>query len=112
MMLWANSAQTHINNAPIKIGNIYPKKDKSKLQRRPNDMRRRIRYKGLKKHISEERRARLNEAWQYLTPWQRAIIYIKIRWHSTPTLYQIIEHIKYFYLRWLTLRIYRAHWIQ
>ncbi len=34
-------------------------------------MKRRTKYKGLKKHISEERRARLNHAWGHLTRWQR-----------------------------------------
>jgi hypothetical protein len=75
-------------------------------------MRRRIYLQGLQKHVSEERRARLNRAWAYLTPWQRAVIYIKIVWHASPTLYQIIEHVKYFYLRWLEVKLYPAHWIR
>jgi hypothetical protein len=39
------------------------------------------------------------------------IIFIKVMWHSTPTLYQFIEHIKYFYARWLAIRLYSAHWL-
>lgn len=75
-------------------------------------MKRRTKYKGLKKHISEERRARLNRAWEHLTRWQRAKIFIKVIWHTTPTLYQHIEHIKYFALRWLEARLYPAHWVR
>jgi len=75
-------------------------------------MRRRIKNAGLKRHISEERRARLNSAWGYLTPFQRAVIYIKIIWHSSPTFWQVIEHVKYFYLRWLEVRLYQAHWVR
>jgi len=40
------------------------------------------------------------------------MIYIKAIWHATPTLYQIINHIKYFGLRWLTYRVYPAHWVR
>lgn len=74
-------------------------------------MRRKISYHGLKKHLSEERLGKLNNAWQYLTPWQRTLIFAKVILHSAPDLHQHIEHIKYFYLRWLTYRIYPAHWL-
>jgi len=39
------------------------------------------------------------------------IIFTKVMWHSFPTLYQLIEHIKYFYARWLSVRLYSAHWL-
>jgi len=47
-----------------------------------------------------------------LTPWQRLVIFTKVVWFSMPTLYQRIEHIKYFYSRWLAYRIYPAHWVR
>lgn len=75
-------------------------------------MRRRIKYNGLKKTISDERLARLNRAWGYMNLWQRVVIYARVVWHSSSTLYQTIEHIKYFYLRWLETRLYPAHWVK
>lgn len=47
-----------------------------------------------------------------MNPLQRVRIYLLAIWHSAPTLYQIIEHIKYFGLRRLTYRVYPAHWLR
>jgi hypothetical protein len=33
-------------------------------------------------------------------------------WHSAPTPYQVIEHVKFIYLRWLSVRLVRAHWVR
>lgn len=111
MMLWEYPVQMSINNAQIATGNFYLKNGKNKLLKRLKSMRRRIIYRGLKKALSNERQARLNQAWAYLSPWQRVVIYTKIQWYSLPSLYQIIEHVKFFYLRWLTYRVYAAHWV-
>jgi hypothetical protein len=47
-----------------------------------------------------------------MSPFQRLKIYLLATWHSIPTLHQHIEHIKFFYLRWLTYRTYPAHWLR
>lgn len=66
----------------------------------------------LKKHLQNERLQRVNRAWQYLTPLQRASIYIRAMWWSLPNIIQIVERIRVRVLssKWLDRR-YRAHWI-
>ena len=75
-------------------------------------MKRKTNYIGFKNYQSNERLQNINRAWHYLNPAQKFIVYIRVIWHSTPTLYQIINHIKYYYHRWLTYRLYPAHWIK
>lgn len=67
---------------------------------------------GFKRHQSLERLEAINRAWGYLTPFQRARITLIVFWRSSPTPLQILHHIKYFYLRWLEVRLYPAHWIK
>lgn len=75
-------------------------------------MKRKTQLSEFKKFQGEERLENLNRAWQYLTPAQRAWIYLRVRWHSSPTLHQMIEHVKYNYERWLVCRLYPAHWVK
>lgn len=67
---------------------------------------------GFKKFQSEQRLAAIERDWKYLSPVQQLRFTLLILWHASPTLYQIIEHIKYFYLRWLDVRLYPAHWVK
>jgi len=75
-------------------------------------MKRRTSLSGFTEFQSRERLQNLNRSWQYLSPIQKAWIYARALWHSTPTLYQMIEHIKYFYLRWIDRKIVHAHWVK
>lgn len=75
-------------------------------------MRRRTTLSGFTKHRSLERLQNINRAWKYLTPLQRAHITLLVLWHSTPTILQIVEHIQYFYGRWLEEHLYPAHWLR
>jgi len=75
-------------------------------------MKRRQSLKGFDSFQSKERKANLERDWKYLPPLQQLRFTLIILWHSAPTLYQIINHIKFFYLRWLTYRVYPAHWVR
>lgn len=75
-------------------------------------MKRRKVLKGFIRHQSKERLAKIERDWKYLPPYQQLRFTLIILWHSAPTLYQIINHIKYFWLRWITARIFPAHWVK
>ncbi len=75
-------------------------------------MKRREVLTGFRQFQSEKRLNEIELNWQYLPPLQQLRFALLIRWHSFPTLYQLIEHIKYFALRWLTYRVYPAHWLR
>jgi hypothetical protein len=75
-------------------------------------MKRRKVLTGFDKFLSEERRANVERDWKYLPPLQQLRFTLLILWHSSPTLPQIIEHIQFFYLRWLEPRLYPAHWVR
>jgi hypothetical protein len=75
-------------------------------------MKRKTYLHGFRKHQSEERLTNLNRAWRCLTPAQKLWIYLRALWHSCPTLHQVINQIKYNYLRWITYRFYPAHWVK
>ena len=75
-------------------------------------MKRRKRLKGFQKFRSEERLHKITLAWGYL-PWYQQIRFaLIILWQAKPTLYQIINHIKYFGRRRLERFFYYAHWIK
>jgi hypothetical protein len=61
---------------------------------------------------SKERLSNLNRAWRYLTPAQKLSVYFRVLWHSTPSLHQVINHIKYKYDHWLTYQLFPAHWVK
>ena len=63
-------------------------------------------------HLSEERRGKLNRAWAYLKPHQRAWIYIRTLWWALPSLYELITAIKKQFMVKLLYWLYQAHWIE
>lgn len=75
-------------------------------------MKRRKTLTGFKKFRSEERLEIIKRDWKYLPPLQQLRFTLLILWHASPTFYQVIEHIKYSYLRWLTYRFVPAHWVR
>ena len=64
-----------------------------------------------RKHLSEEKRHRINRAWQYLHFWQRAYLLIMVYWWSLPSVIEIIEGVQRRFNTWITYRLYPAHWI-
>lgn len=75
-------------------------------------MKRRQSLKGFESFQSKERKANLERDWKYLPPLQQLRFTLIILWHSAPTLYQIINHIKYFGSRWFDRKLYQAHWVK
>ena len=75
-------------------------------------MKQRKRLRGFQKHRSRERLAEVERNWKYLSFIQQMRITLIIYWHATPTLYQIINHIKYFGRRHLERLFYPAHWLK
>jgi hypothetical protein len=64
-----------------------------------------------KNHQSAERKEKLIRAWQYMKPWQRAWIYIRVMWWSLPTIIDTREHIHNHFNIWMTRFLYKAHWV-
>ena len=62
-------------------------------------------------HLSKERKEKLIDAWQYLKPWQKFVLYVKAHWYALPSVLKVLERIQARVLIWLTYKIYKAHWM-
>ena len=66
----------------------------------------------LKQHLQNENLHRINRAWQYLTPIQRAALYLRVLHYTLPTIHQLIaQHRQRTHAR-LTYILYPAHWVR
>jgi hypothetical protein len=66
----------------------------------------------LKEYLSQERLNRINRAWKYLKPWQRAWIYVRAVWWALPDEIEIMRWVRNRIEVWVTYRIYKAHWVK
>lgn len=116
MMFLSSPVQILIYRSLAQIGNSSVKKLKSALHakylRKLQNMKRKQNLRGFKKHQSQERLKLIEQSWKHLPPLQQLRFTLIILWHATPTLYQIINHIKYFGSRWFDRKLYPAHWVK
>jgi hypothetical protein len=64
-----------------------------------------------RKHLSNEKKHRVNRAWQYLKPWQKIYLLVCATWWSMPSVFERIERLQRRVNNWITYHLYPAHWI-
>lgn len=62
-------------------------------------------------HLSNERKEKLIDAWEYLKPWQKVLLYLRVRWYALPNILQILERIRNRMLNSFIYISYKAHWM-
>jgi hypothetical protein len=63
------------------------------------------------RHLSNQRKEMLIDAWQYLKPHQKMWLFLRARWWLLPTINDAIRYIRNRVNVWLTYRLYEAHWV-
>jgi hypothetical protein len=63
------------------------------------------------KHLSNERKNQLIDAWKYLKPHQKMWLFLRAKWWSMPTVNERIRRFNNRVNVWITYRLYKAHWM-
>jgi hypothetical protein len=70
------------------------------------------RMNDIRQHLENERLHRIRRAWKYLTPRQKAWLFLRAWWWSLPSVVDLLErHRARVEQRWV-YRLYKVHWVK